>query len=122
MEIISRLSCFRFKDVHTILRDKSMFLQNCRNLSSSEDLFTRLLKVELNVFHLTSLLKQKTREVKLYNYWFIKYRHTLKALFHLSQELTRKLAANIFIQSHCLKVHFNEMQTLAASLQVAFSS
>ena len=45
----------------------------------------------------------------------------LKALFHLSKESTRKLAARIFIQSQCLKVDFNDMYTLAASLQVAFA-
>ena len=46
---------------------------------------------------------------------------TLKALFYLSQELTCKLAASIFIQSQCSKVYFNEMQALAESLQVGFA-
>ena len=45
----------------------------------------------------------------------------VKALSHLSQELTRKLAASIFIQSQCLKVYFNKMQELAASLQAGFA-
>ena len=44
-----------------------------------------------------------------------------KALFHLSQESTRKLAESIFIQSQCSKVYFNEMHTLAASLRVGFA-
>mgnify|MGYP002803457610 CR=1 FL=1 len=46
---------------------------------------------------------------------------SLKALFYLSQESTRKLAASIFIQSQCSKVYFNEMHTLAASLRVGFA-
>ena len=43
------------------------------------------------------------------------------ALFHISQESTRKLAASIFVQSQYSKVYFNEMQALAASLQVGFA-
>ena len=45
-------------------------------------------------------------------------RKYLKALLHLSQELTRKLAASIFNQSQSSKPYFNDMQALAGSLHV----
>ena len=45
-------------------------------------------------------------------------RKYLKALLHLSQELTRKLAASIFNQSQSSKPYFNDMQVLAGSLHV----
>ena len=44
-----------------------------------------------------------------------------KGSFPLIAEITRKVAASIFIQSQCSKVCFNEMQALATSLQVGFA-
>ena len=39
----------------------------------------------------------------------------------MTHESTRKLAASIFIQLQRSKVYFNEMQALAASLQVGLA-
>ena len=49
-------------------------------------------------------------------------RVTLLFIFYsvVLQESAHKLAASIFIQSEGSKVYFNEMQELAASLQVGF--
>ena len=45
----------------------------------------------------------------------------LRPLFLSSQVSTRKVAVSIFIQSQSSKVYFNEVQPLAASLQVGFA-
>ena len=46
---------------------------------------------------------------------------SLKALFHLLSESTRKLSASIFIQLQCSKVYFDVTQALATRLQAAFA-
>ena len=44
--------------------------------------------------------------------------NNLKALFHLSQESTRKVAESIFILSQCSKVYFNEKLKCTAISQL----
>ena len=84
-----------------------------------QTVFLNLAPIYCNCFCVYTITKQFT--VVYYSYRQLRFAIRVKALLHLSQESTRKLAASIFIQSQCSKVYFNEMHTLAASLRVGFA-